>query len=204
MTAGGLRISELGLLSDCRSAALVDHAGAIVWWSPERFDSAAWFSSLLGAPGGRWALRPHDVRVTSRAYLPQTLVLRTRFETATGVVELSEGLLFAGGARGHAIGHDSPSARARTLVCLDGHVQIKHVFEPRPDYGRTVPHLHREGSTVQAVAGAKTLTLLGGRAAETFELQTGDRRGFVCAHGRASDVHPLLDPFAALEDTILG
>jgi Domain of unknown function (DUF5911) len=56
VTTSPTTISELGMLSDCKSAALVTRSGDVVWWCPERFDGDAWFCSLLGAAGGAWLL----------------------------------------------------------------------------------------------------------------------------------------------------
>ena len=77
------QLSDLALLSDCRSAALVDRAGAVVWWCPERFDAEAWFAGLLGDRGGSWSLAPAKVREVERRYEPDTLVLTTTFVTAS-------------------------------------------------------------------------------------------------------------------------
>ena len=45
-------IEEYGLLSNCRTAALVSRHGSIDWFCPPRFDSASVFGALLGSPCG--------------------------------------------------------------------------------------------------------------------------------------------------------
>jgi GH15 family glucan-1,4-alpha-glucosidase len=206
-------ISDLAMLGDCRSAAMVDRSGEVVWWCPERFDGDAWFASLLGDAGGSWSLRPVDAVSATRGYVGESLVLSTRFETETGVVELTEGLLFAGGARGHEIGLGSPRVLARTLTCLAGEVAVEHRFDPRPDYGLTLPALRREGSAVHAISGFRGLSLdAGGNRLEPaahglyerIGLRVGERRGFVCGFRRSGEPRLVLDPFASLEDTVRG
>jgi GH15 family glucan-1,4-alpha-glucosidase len=64
--------------------------GSIDWLCPPRFESGACFAALLGTPDhGRWLLGPSgDARRIRRRYRPDTLVLETDFETATGAVRL--------------------------------------------------------------------------------------------------------------------
>src|SRR3954447_5212283 len=106
-------IGELGLLSNCRSAALVDRGGSIVWWCPERFDSDSWFGLLLDPDAGVWSLQPEQSTVTSRRYLPGTLVIETTFSSPEGTARLTAALLFASGTRGKDVGAASPAALAR-------------------------------------------------------------------------------------------
>ena len=83
-----LRIEDYAMIGDCETAALVGCDGSIDWLCWPRFDSDACFAALLGTPEhGRWQLTPQakDAKVTRR-YRDDTLILETRFETATGSV----------------------------------------------------------------------------------------------------------------------
>src|SRR6202790_1092922 len=82
------RIEDYALIGDCHSAAPVARDGSIDWLCLPRFDSGACFAALLGAPeNGRWQLAPAgEIRRVSRRYRPNTLILETEFETATGTV----------------------------------------------------------------------------------------------------------------------
>ncbi|HKY24503.1 MAG TPA: glycoside hydrolase family 15 protein [Gaiella sp.] len=209
------QLSDLALLSDCRSAALVDRAGAVVWWCPERFDAEAWFAGLLGDPGGSWSLAPAKVREVERRYEPDTLVLTTTFVTASGTVELREGLLFAAGARGHEIGRSSPAALARIVRCLSGEVEVTHRFDPRSAYGLVRPRFVRSGTLWEAHGSTSTMVLVGAEELEeeedkkeglvaTVALRTGDERAFVCVLAAGDDAAAPLDAAAALQDTLLA
>jgi GH15 family glucan-1,4-alpha-glucosidase len=85
-----LRIEDYGLIGDCETAALVGRNGSIDWLCWPAFDSDACFAALLGTTrNGRWLIAPVDEIInTSRCYWDNTLILETRFETATGVVAL--------------------------------------------------------------------------------------------------------------------
>lgn len=205
-------IADLAFLSDCRGSALVDRSGAVVWWCPERFDGDAWFARVLGRRGGVWTLTPSAVRSCERAYEEDSLVLRTRFVTETGVAELREGLLFAPSARGHDIGRDSPATLARSIRCIDGTVEISHRFEPRSAYGLVATRCERDGLLVRAHGSAASLTLVGGHDLERhdeglgcqFALEHGEHRDFVCGWGSAEQRSAPVEASAGLEDTAIG
>src|SRR5262245_3924768 len=84
------RIEDYALIGDCETAALVSREGSIDWLCWPRFDSDACFAALLGAKNnGRWKIAPAatTTRITRR-YRQDTLILETRFETATGAALL--------------------------------------------------------------------------------------------------------------------
>ena len=84
------RIEDYGLIGDCETAALVGRDGSIDWLCWPAFDSDACFAALLGTPrNGRWLIAPAEgVTKSGRRYRDNTLILETRFETASGVVAL--------------------------------------------------------------------------------------------------------------------
>src|ERR1700751_3974289 len=86
------RLEDYALIGDCHSAALVSRQGSIDWLCLPRFDSPACFAALLGTPeNGRWIVGPAEPGAqVSRRYLDGTAILETRFETATGVVTLTD------------------------------------------------------------------------------------------------------------------
>src|SRR5258708_33390014 len=85
-----LRIESYGLIGDCKAAALVGRDGSIDWLCWPRFDSDACFARLLGGQSnGFWLITPSDTpRSTSRRYRPDTLILETVLENATGKAAL--------------------------------------------------------------------------------------------------------------------
>src|ERR1700677_3333113 len=84
------RIEDYALIGDCETAALVGRDGSIDWLCWPRFDSAACFAALLGqSQHGRWSIGPAgEVKRVTRAYVKDTVVLETVFETAEGTVAL--------------------------------------------------------------------------------------------------------------------
>src|SRR6516165_2725061 len=105
---GSQPIADYALLADCNSAALVARDGSIDWLCLPRFDSPSVFGRILDPDAGHWSIRPASAFTSRRRYLPGSLVVETTFTTDTGVVTLTDALLFAQGQRGHDLGYVSP------------------------------------------------------------------------------------------------
>jgi GH15 family glucan-1,4-alpha-glucosidase len=79
-------LEDYALIGDCETAGLVGRDGSLDWLCWPRFDSAACFAALVGAPdNGRWLLAALDAGArSSRRYRDRTLVLETDIESADG------------------------------------------------------------------------------------------------------------------------
>jgi GH15 family glucan-1,4-alpha-glucosidase len=76
-------IADYAFLSDRRTACLVSRAGSVDWWCVPRIDASSTFGALLdGERGGHMSIRPAAAHEGERAYLEDTLVLRTTMRTA--------------------------------------------------------------------------------------------------------------------------
>jgi alpha,alpha-trehalase len=129
-------ISDYALLSDCHSGALVSKDGSIDWCAFHRFEARPVFARLLDwKQGGFFRIAPVDDYEVTRRYVPNTNVLETRFETADGVVILTDALAVR-------IEDGHPDHRLiRRVQCESGQVQVKVRFEPRFDYGLSTPRV---------------------------------------------------------------
>ena len=87
-----LGIEDYALIGDCETAALVGKDGSIDWLCWPDFSSPACFAALIGTgQNGRWLLAPKNgCKRTSRRYREHTLILETRFETATGTLLVTD------------------------------------------------------------------------------------------------------------------
>ena len=92
--------------------------GSVDWWCVPRFDAPSVFGRLLGENAGHWALGPTGAFGIERQYVPETLVLRTLFTTASGSVAVTDLLELEPGARGHEIGLRSPHVLIRQVEGL--------------------------------------------------------------------------------------
>ncbi|MGZ5163738.1 MAG: glycoside hydrolase family 15 protein [Burkholderiales bacterium] len=196
------RIEDYALIGDCHSAALVGRDGSIDWLCLPRFDSGACFAALLGAPeNGRWQLTPSgEIRRVSRRYRPNTLVLETEFETATGTVSLVDFMPL----RAHE------PRLVRMVVGHSGRVTLRMQFIVRFDYGSVVPWVSKTEGGVRAIAGPDTIVLhtpvpLRGEGLTTvaeFTIAEGESVPFVMTWYPSHEPAPAtIDPAATLEET---
>src|SRR5438270_1915992 len=77
-------IADYALLSDCRSAALINRAGFVDWLCFPRFDGPSVFARLLDEQAGHWSICTVGATEVSRRYIEGTMALETTFHTPTG------------------------------------------------------------------------------------------------------------------------
>jgi GH15 family glucan-1,4-alpha-glucosidase len=140
-----MRIENYGLIGDLQTAALVGLNGSVDWLCLPRFDSPSCFTALLGDEShGRWLLAPAGgVTGTSRRYRPGTLVLESDFETADGVVRVTDFMPRRGSRAPQLV---------RIVDGLRGRVPMRMELSLRPDYGSVVPWVERvvDGALAQS------------------------------------------------------
>jgi alpha,alpha-trehalase len=166
-------IAEYAFLSNCHTGALIAPDGSIDWLCVPRFDSPSVFGTLLDRQAGAFRLGPFGVNVpTMRIYEPGTNTILTTWNTPTGWILVRDALTI--GPR-HGEDEITPHTRppadedgdhmlVRTVLCLEGSVEVELVCEPVFDYGR-VP---AEWSLVDGSRHAADAT----GAGQTIRLQT--------------------------------
>ena len=197
-------IEDYGLVGDLRAAALVGRNGSVDWLCLPRFDSASCFSALLGdEQHGRWLLAPAgEVRTTSRRYRPDTLVLDTEFETAEGVVRVTDFMPPRG---------DGPPRFMRIVEGLRGRVPMRLELVLRPDYGSIAPWTELVPDGAMATAGVDAyrlstplpLSLQAGTVIAEFDAIEGARERFTLTwHPAHRETPPVEDADSALARTV--
>lgn len=89
MCDGYRPIKDYALIGDGPIAALIARDGSLDWACFPRFDPPSVFARILDADrGSNWAISPREPARASRRYLPDTNVLDTTFETASGIASL--------------------------------------------------------------------------------------------------------------------
>jgi GH15 family glucan-1,4-alpha-glucosidase len=197
------KIEDYALIGDCETAALVGRNGSIDWLCWPAFDSDACFAAILGTHrNGRWLIAPADgVTGTSRRYLGNTLILETRFETASGTVALIDFMP----PRGKA------SDIVRLVRGIGGTVKMRMELVIRFGFGVDIPWVRRtEDEATLAICG-QDMTVLRtpvetrGKDLTTvaeFEVKAGETIPFVLTYGPSHLPPPEpVDPGIALSET---
>jgi alpha,alpha-trehalase len=203
-------IGEHAIISDCRSAALVDSSGSIEWLCFPRFDGPSVFARLLDDDAGYWELRPTGPFEHERRYLERTLVLEQTYRTPTGTVVVTEAMAVGRGETGHDLGAGAPGLVLRRVMCTDGKVEIEMAYAPRPEYGLVTPILMPVEGGVRARGGADLLLLCssvpleieGSTATARFTLSQGDRALFALEHQNSWETPPEVRSPQEIDDRI--
>ncbi|MBP3088218.1 glycoside hydrolase family 15 protein [Corynebacterium sp. sy017] len=123
-------LEDYALLSDLQTGLLVSKEGSVDWLCLPRFDSPAIFCGILGSPDdGRWKLSVRGGMVVERRYKPNTFILETIWETATGKVKVTDFLPPA----------TLQADLIRAVECLEGEITITHDLRVRFNYARALP-----------------------------------------------------------------
>jgi alpha,alpha-trehalase len=138
-------IADYAFLSNCHTGALVAPDGSIDWLCVPRFDSPSIFGNLLDRQAGWFRLGPFGINVPSaRVYEPGTNSLVTTWKTPSGWVLVRDALTM-GPRRGEdevtphtrpPTDEDGDHLLVRTVLCLDGSVEVELICDPVFDYGR--------------------------------------------------------------------
>jgi GH15 family glucan-1,4-alpha-glucosidase len=139
-------IADYGFLSDCHTGALVAPDGSVDWLCVPKFDSPSVFGDLLDREAGSFRFGPFGINVPSaRVYEPGTNTLLTTWKTPGGWAMVRDALT-VGPTKGpdlvtpHTrppVDTDATNVLVRTVLCLDGEVEMELTCEPLFDYGRT-------------------------------------------------------------------
>lgn len=176
------KIEDYGFIGNMQTAALIDRDASIQWLCLPRFDSDACFAALLGDDGnGYWRIAPEEaVRAKSRCYQGETLILETRFETASGEVAVIDFMPLKSEG-------DETVDIVRIVKGLHGQVAMRTSTAFRFFYGYIAPWVRHHDGKVIAIAGPDALRLqtsipLHGEHMQTcgtFEVKAGEAISFV-------------------------
>jgi GH15 family glucan-1,4-alpha-glucosidase len=156
LPVGPQAIEDHALIGDTRTAALVDSRGQVAWLCAPSFESAPILGSLVGGPeGGRFAISPIDEVIrTSRRYREGSTVMETTWETRTGAVRLTEGMV--AGVAGELV---PGLLLVRRIEGLGGEVDVGVLFDPKVDLGRPPRRVRRRAGSLLMDWGSLALTI---------------------------------------------
>jgi GH15 family glucan-1,4-alpha-glucosidase len=141
-------IEEYGLIGNSYTVALVGLDGSIDWCCLPRFDSPSVFAAILDDEiGGSFQIKPQIPFRSNQAYLPDTNILQTTFQTDTGTAVITDFMPCYRTSRGKLVYFHEIH---RLVECISGKVTLELILEPRPDYARanTAMKTSKHGVTV--------------------------------------------------------
>jgi GH15 family glucan-1,4-alpha-glucosidase len=122
-------LERYGLIGNMETCGLVNDEGEIEWLPLPHVESSSVFASVLDADdGGYWRIQPTELFDSEQSYLDETNVLKTTFETASGMVRILDFMPV----------RDDGMERAvyRKVAAVEGSVELELTFKPRLDYSR--------------------------------------------------------------------
>src|SRR3712207_3042275 len=184
-----LNIEDYAVIGDCRTAALVSNIGSIDWLCLPTFDSASIFNRLLdNQRGGHFVVTPVHSFSAHRRYQDSTAVLTTEFRTESGIVRITDCMPVQSEVKGAML---LPFRSVlRYIEGVEGAVQLRIVFQPRPNDARTVPAFHARGPAgycsdlgnclIQLMSSLPLTIRLGAVGGEVW-VQAGQHHGLLVA-----------------------
>ncbi|WP_255193346.1 glycoside hydrolase family 15 protein [Natronobeatus ordinarius] len=167
-------IDDYGIIGNDNRCALVSRDGSIDWCCFPHLESPSVFAAILDADdGGRFAVSPTDEYDASHAYLEETNVLETTFETDSGRVTMTDFMPVTDGPQPY---EGFQQSVYRKLEGTSGSVSLDVRFEPQFDYGRE--------STAVKTAGRDEL--VASAAGEHLHLHLPEDVSAECAAGQAT------------------
>lgn len=202
---GYLPLEDYGLIGDGATAALVGRDGAISWLCVPRFDSAPLFCNILDASrGGAFTVAPEELVASRQFYEPDSGVLVTEMRSPSGLIQITDALLFHAGAD---LTEDTPAGRGellRLVRVLQGLVRVRIAVEPRGgaraeprSQGLRVrcallPELDLQLSSSAPLNGLRT----------SCELRQGEHLSLLLRWGKGTHRYHPMAPDASLRTTI--
>ena len=164
-------IADYAFLSNCHTGALVAPDGSIDWLCVPRFNSPSVFGSLLDRQAGSFRFGPFGINhPTTRIYEPGTNVLVTTWKSPSGWIVVRDALTI--GPQDHEdkitphtrppVDADADHLLVRTVLCLEGSVEVELICEPGFDYGRVSAEWAAVGGdrhAVDATGAGQTIRL---------------------------------------------
>ena len=152
------KISDYGIIGNLHSIALVGLDGSIDWLCMPHIDSPSIFGALLDdRNGGRFSVSPVDEWDSVAEYVAGTNILKTRFRTRTGIMQVTDFMPVC--ACGREELEEERHELYRFVEALKGEVDVEVIFDPRFDYARAETRLDKRDKEITASGNGEHMVL---------------------------------------------
>jgi GH15 family glucan-1,4-alpha-glucosidase len=134
-------IKDYAIIGNCETAALINPDGGIDWLCLPAFDSPSFFGALLDREkGGEFFIHPGCTYRVEREYVEDSAILKTRFLTEQGTVQLVDFFVIARERNSRFYDFTSlhPTQKLVRVLKLESgnYVPVEVMVDARPEYGR--------------------------------------------------------------------
>jgi GH15 family glucan-1,4-alpha-glucosidase len=148
-------IEDYGIIGNLETCALVGNDGSIDWLCFPYLESPSVFAAILDDKrGGQFAIQPVSKFDSFQAYIRNTNILRTTFNTPFGMVAVTDFMPVKG---------DGETKKYRSVYrkveCIEGHSRLKLYYKPRFNYARSIPDFELIEEGVKCSHGNESLIL---------------------------------------------
>ena len=152
------KISDYGIIGNLHTIALIGTDGSIDWLCLPYIDSPSVFGALLDDnKGGHFSLSPADEWDSVAEYISGTNILRTRFRTRTGIMEVTDFMPIPVVCKDEL--ETGEREICRCISVTEGAMEVRMVFDPRFKYARVETLMERKGRMLIARGDGEVMSL---------------------------------------------
>lgn len=147
-------IEDYGIIGNLETCALVGDNGSIDWLCFPYLESPSLFAAILdNERGGHFSIKPVSKFHSFQAYIRNTNILKTTFNTPFGMVAITDFMPVKGDKEANY------KSIYRKVECMEGHSRLKLDFKPRFNYARSIPDFELINEGVISSYGNESLIL---------------------------------------------
>ena len=139
---------DYGIISNCKSAALISKTGSLDWCCMPNFDSSAMFAKILDEnKGGSFEILIGDDYDISQEYLWETNILSTVFDNGTDSFQLIDFMPRYPRDDGS---YYAPPDIIRFFRLISGKPKFKIKYDPKLDFGKEKTYSEYKGNYIKS------------------------------------------------------
>lgn len=139
---------DYGIISNCKSAALISKTGSLDWCCLPNFDSSAIFAKILDEEkGGSLEVKVSDDYEITQEYLWETNILSTVFDNGTDSFQLIDFMPRYPREDGS---YYAPPDIIRFFRLIKGKPKLTLIYDPKLDFGKEKTHNDNKGEYIKS------------------------------------------------------
>jgi GH15 family glucan-1,4-alpha-glucosidase len=152
------KISDYGIIGNLHSVALIGSDASIDWLCLPHIDSPSVFGALLDdKKGGRFSISPLKEWDSVSEYIADTNILKTRFRTRSGVMQIIDFMPVPLGGEEEL--EEEEHELYRLVEISKGKVTIEMIFDPQFNYARSKTTIEIGENFIRAKANDESMVL---------------------------------------------